>query len=215
MQEQTTTNNLLHARQQIIELEETVDNDSPVGIFKRAAITAIDSHARLILSINNLVIKHDDQEQDLSKLFLINIKFFILVFILFSNYWNNRFNSPSIWTITKWKRKSNSWSCISWTSIAFSIRENCFRKRVRIKIFFNISKENWEFSAFWQQRFNDECDRLRQENAQLQNEYGEQTRSFTERLETLTAQNQEYLQVFTWNLFFQIISLIKSNLFVY
>jgi len=50
-------------------------------------------------------------------------------------------------------------------------------------------------SAFWQQRFNDECDRLRQENAQLQREYDEQARSFSDRLETASSQNSEYLQV--------------------
>ncbi|CAM4989708.1 unnamed protein product, partial [Rotaria socialis] len=51
------------------------------------------------------------------------------------------------------------------------------------------------FSAFWQQRFDDECARLRLENTQLRNEYDEQTRSFSDRLETVTAQNSEYVQV--------------------
>ncbi len=50
-------------------------------------------------------------------------------------------------------------------------------------------------SAFWQQRFNDECDRLRQENARLRGEYDEQIQSYTDRVETLTSQNSEYLQV--------------------
>jgi hypothetical protein len=53
----------------------------------------------------------------------------------------------------------------------------------------------FRISAFWQQRFNDECDRLRQENAQLREEYDEQTRSYNDRFETVTSQNSEYLQV--------------------
>jgi hypothetical protein len=65
MHEQTRAENLLRARQQMIELEENADNDSLVGMFKRAAINAIDNHARLISGINNLVIKRDDQHEDL------------------------------------------------------------------------------------------------------------------------------------------------------
>ena len=50
-------------------------------------------------------------------------------------------------------------------------------------------------SAFWQQRLNEECDRLREQIAQLQRDNDEQTRSFSDRLETATTQNSEYLQV--------------------
>jgi hypothetical protein len=65
MQEQTTESILLRARQQIIELKENFDNDSPIGMFKKAAIHVIDRHAGLISVLNSLVIKQDDQEQDL------------------------------------------------------------------------------------------------------------------------------------------------------
>ena len=65
MQEQTTSENLLRARQQMIELEETATDDSLLGMFKRAAINAIDNHARLISGLNNLIIKHDDRQDDL------------------------------------------------------------------------------------------------------------------------------------------------------
>ncbi len=51
------------------------------------------------------------------------------------------------------------------------------------------------FSAFWQQRVHEECDRLREQTAQLQKEYDEQSSSFSERLETAATQNSEYLQV--------------------
>ncbi len=58
-------------------------------------------------------------------------------------------------------------------------------------------------SAFWQQRFNEECDRLRDQTAQLQREYDEQTRSFSDRLETAASQNSEYIQVLTRKIFFE------------
>jgi hypothetical protein len=74
MQEQTTAAILLRARQQMIELEEADDDDdSLLGMFKRAAINAIDSHTRLISGFNSLVIKTDeqnDEEQDLREFFL-------------------------------------------------------------------------------------------------------------------------------------------------
>ena len=52
-----------------------------------------------------------------------------------------------------------------------------------------------KFSIFWQQRFNDECDRLRQENARLQSEYDEQIRSLNERVQSETSQNTDHRQV--------------------
>lgn len=80
MQEQTTTENLLRARQQMIELEETTNNDDTlIGMFKRAAINAIDNHARLISGINNLVIKHDDRQEDLCELKNKSLFFHIIV----------------------------------------------------------------------------------------------------------------------------------------
>ncbi|CAF2782557.1 unnamed protein product [Rotaria sp. Silwood2] len=163
MQEQTTANNLLHARQQMIELEESADNDSIVGMFKRAAINAVDSHAKLLSGINNLVIKRDDQQEDLS----INE----ILAIIHRQYEELR------------REKDN-------LSSEHTFREQTFRSELE-----QITAEK---DAFWQQRFNDECDRLRQENAQLQNAYDEQTRSFTDRLEIATAQNSEYLQ--RWNI---------------
>jgi len=68
MQEQTTTGNLLRVRQQMIELEENVNDDTLVGMLKRAVINAVDNHARLISGINNLVMKRNDQQDDLCKL---------------------------------------------------------------------------------------------------------------------------------------------------
>ena len=68
MQEQTTAEKLLRARQQMIELEETATDDSLLAMLKRAAINAVDNHARLVSGLNNLVIKHDDQQEDLCKI---------------------------------------------------------------------------------------------------------------------------------------------------
>jgi hypothetical protein len=65
MQEQTTETILSHARQQIIEFEETVDDDSLIGMFKKAAINAIDCHTRLISGLNSLAIQ---QDEDLRKI---------------------------------------------------------------------------------------------------------------------------------------------------
>jgi hypothetical protein len=48
----------------MIELEENADDDTIVGMLKRAAINAVDNHARLISGINNLVI---NREEDLCK----------------------------------------------------------------------------------------------------------------------------------------------------
>jgi len=69
MQERTTTESLLRARQQMIELEEGAEDDTLVGMFRKAAIYAVDSHARLISEVNNLVVKHDDQQGDLCESF--------------------------------------------------------------------------------------------------------------------------------------------------
>jgi hypothetical protein len=79
MHEQTTEGILLRARQQINELEDATDDESLVGMFKRAAIHAIDSHTRLVSGVNSLVIKQDDQEQDLCKF----IKIFNICLIKF------------------------------------------------------------------------------------------------------------------------------------
>lgn len=51
------------------------------------------------------------------------------------------------------------------------------------------------FSNLWQQRSSEECDRLQEQLSQLQGEYDEQSRSFSDRLETAATQNSEYLQV--------------------
>ncbi|CAF4721367.1 unnamed protein product [Rotaria sp. Silwood1] len=163
MQEQTTTNNLLHARQQIIELEESTDNDNIVGMFKRAAINAVDNHARLISGINNLVIQRDDQQEDLSTNEILSL--------IHRQYEELQREKENL----LFERTS---------------REETFRSE--------LEKITAEKDTFWQQRFNDECDRLRQENVQLQNEYDEQTRSFSDRLETATTQNSEYHQ--RWNI---------------
>jgi hypothetical protein len=74
MQERTTTESLLRARQQMIELEEDAEDNTLVGMFRKAAIYAVDSHARLISEVNNLVVKDDDRQGDLCESFLIEIK---------------------------------------------------------------------------------------------------------------------------------------------
>jgi hypothetical protein len=78
MQEQTTEEILLRARQQIIEFEENIDNDTLIGMFKKSAIHTIDSYTKLISGLNNLVIKQDDQQQNLC----INLKYFFLLLFL-------------------------------------------------------------------------------------------------------------------------------------
>ncbi|CAF1184945.1 unnamed protein product [Adineta steineri] len=60
-----------------------------------------------------------------------------------------------------------------------------------------MEKITAEKDAFWQQHYNDECNRLREENVQAQNDYDEQIRSLSDRLETATSRNSEYLQ--QWN----------------
>jgi hypothetical protein len=76
MHEQTTAENLLRARQQMIELEETATDDSLLGMFKRAAVNAVDTHARLISGVNNLVIRPDDQQEDFCELFMFENQIF-------------------------------------------------------------------------------------------------------------------------------------------
>jgi hypothetical protein len=61
------------------------------------------------------------------------------------------------------------------------------------------------FSSFWQQHFNEESDRLREQISQLQREYDEQSRSFSDRLQTAATQNSEYLQVLISTLFLKTI----------
>jgi len=64
MHEKTTENILSRAREQVIELEETIDDDSLIGIFQKAIIHAIDNHIKLISGLNNLVI---GENQDLGE----------------------------------------------------------------------------------------------------------------------------------------------------
>jgi hypothetical protein len=80
MQEQTTEEILLRARQQIIEFEENIDDDTLIGMFKKFAIHTIDSHTKLISGLNSLVIKQDDQQQNLC----ISFKYFYYFLIKFS-----------------------------------------------------------------------------------------------------------------------------------
>ena len=56
-------------------------------------------------------------------------------------------------------------------------------------------RQRFFFSTYWQQRLNEESDRLREQLESLQHEYDQQSRSFTEQIETLTRQNREYLEV--------------------
>ncbi|CAF1083139.1 unnamed protein product [Rotaria magnacalcarata] len=163
IKEQTTAKNLLHARQQMIELEEAVDNDSIVGMFKQAAINIVDSHARFISGINNLVIQRDNQQEDLPTNEIL---------ALIRRQYEELEREKDI------------------LFLDHTAREQTFRSE--------LEKITAEKDAFWQQRFNDECARLRQENTQLRNEYDEQTRSFSGRLETVTAQSSEYVQ--RWNI---------------
>ena len=68
MQEQTTEDVLLRARQELIELEGTDnDDDSVIGMFRKATTTAIDTHVKLISEINSLAAKQTDHEQNLCK----------------------------------------------------------------------------------------------------------------------------------------------------
>lgn len=48
----------------MIELEENADDNTLVSMLKRAAINAVDHHARVISGINNLVMKRSDQRDD-------------------------------------------------------------------------------------------------------------------------------------------------------
>jgi len=61
----------------MIEFEENVNGDTLVGMLKRAAINAVDNHARLISGINILVIKRNDQRDDLCELVGIERKHFL------------------------------------------------------------------------------------------------------------------------------------------
>ncbi|CAF3923258.1 unnamed protein product [Rotaria magnacalcarata] len=51
-----------------------------------------------------------------------------------------------------------------------------------------------EKDTIWQQRFNEECNRLREQAAQLQREHDEQSSSLSARLEEAETQNRDYLQ---------------------
>ncbi|CAF4812814.1 unnamed protein product, partial [Rotaria sp. Silwood1] len=158
MQEQTTQRILLNARQQMIELEET-DNDSLVEIFKKAVINAMTCHIKLISGLNSLIIKPNDQEQDL---------------------YTNEILALIRRQYEELEREKQNLSLEQIT------REQTFRSELE-----QIATEK---DIIWQQRFNEECDRLREQTAQLQREYDEQSRSFSDRIETAESQQSEYLQ---------------------
>lgn len=65
MQEQTTAEILLRARQQLMEFEGNLDDHTVGGMVKQAAINVIDNHARVISSVNNLLRKREDQQENL------------------------------------------------------------------------------------------------------------------------------------------------------
>ncbi|CAF0844729.1 unnamed protein product [Adineta steineri] len=156
-QEQITEDVLLSARQEITEFEGTDnDDDSPIGMFKKAAINAIDNHAKLISGMNNLLAQQNDHEQNLSS--------------IRSQY-------------EELEREKENFS-LEQTS-----REETFRSE--------LEQANAEKDAFWQQRLNEECDRLREQMTQLQKEFDEQSHSSSDQLEKVTAENSEYLQ--KWN----------------
>lgn len=62
MQQQTTTDNLLQVRQQITEIENNADENSLIGMFKRAALTTVDYQTRLFSDVKNLIVHRDDQQ---------------------------------------------------------------------------------------------------------------------------------------------------------
>ncbi|CAF2530410.1 unnamed protein product [Rotaria sp. Silwood2] len=162
MQEQTTERILLHAQQQMIEIEET-DEDSLVGIFKKAAINAINCHVKLISELNSIIIKQNDQEQDL---------------------YTNEILALIRRQYEELEREKQNLSLEQIT------REQTFRSELE-----QIATEK---ETTWQQRFSEECDRLREQTAQLQREYDEQSCSFSDRLEKAESQNSEYLE--RWNI---------------
>ncbi|UJR10735.1 hypothetical protein I4U23_014924 [Adineta vaga] len=75
----------------------------------------------------------------------------------------------------------------------FALEHTSHEERFRSE----LEKLTSDKDASWQQRYNDECDRLRQQTAQLQSDHDEQIRSLTDRLASVTTQNNEYLQQLT------------------
>lgn len=52
-----------------------------------------------------------------------------------------------------------------------------------------------DFSTYWQQRLDEESNRLREQLAKLQSEYDEQSQTFSQQLQTVKSQNDEHCQV--------------------
>lgn len=70
MQENLTSEDLEHFRQEIIAIETTDDHENLAGMVKQATINAIENYSRVITNVNNLAVKRDEQPQDLRMNFL-------------------------------------------------------------------------------------------------------------------------------------------------
>lgn len=62
MRQQTTIDHLQRIRQQITEIEDNADENSPIGMFKRAAFATIDCQTKLFSDVKNLVFNRDEQQ---------------------------------------------------------------------------------------------------------------------------------------------------------
>ncbi|UJR35066.1 hypothetical protein I4U23_027842 [Adineta vaga] len=169
IQGETTVDVLSQAQQEINDADND-DDENVLGMFKRVAIIVIDTHLKLLSQMTNLTTQQSDHEQNLSK----NIE------------------------------KSNFAILIN--TIVVSIRQQC-EELEREKRKFSLEEESREQTfqlkleqvaaekdAFWQQRLNEEYDRLREQINQLQTDYDEQSRSFAFQLQTVKIEHDEYVE---------------------
>jgi hypothetical protein len=153
LSEEATLETLSVARQTLIQLDETSDQESPSGMFKQVAILGVDGYTRLTSKLNRLATE--------DMLLVIH------------------------------RRLEESERERSELLLEYASREQTLRCE-------SEQRENGKvllLSATWQRRYDEECERLRQETIRVQTELDIQLRSLSARLEVASAQQSESLQV--------------------
>ena len=180
MQEQTSIGILRRAREQI---ESAMDDDHPLNTLTQTIGRTLDHQIRWMSDLKNIV--DEDEEED---------------FTLNESLRSIRRHFDEL-------RRDKEQLTTELVRLEQTLRaeqdQAVTEKEYGAKTSSNSPSRPLRCRTSWQERFNDECARLRQHNSQVQSELDDQSRSFTDRLETLSRENSEYLQVKISDRFFR------------
>lgn len=205
MQEQTTDEGFARVRQQLTEIDESTGGEQLVAMAKKAAINAIDQHTRLIAGVKSLLI----QPEVLRKTTVESLS-------LFMSIWSVAINETLALIRRQYEQLEAQKNQLTAESLTREQQlrtefEQTTAEREYERDEGSVSSHRWSSSrALWQQRFDEECNRLREQMSKLQTDSDEQLRSLSQRLQSISGENNDYLQV-RKKLFFLLLESVRCR----